>query len=320
MRRLHLVAAAFAAIAGACHTDDSFRIDASVDPGRPDTELREACLEQAEAWCAWQQRCEPYAMVQSWPAADDCVDRMALDCQLQAADPHANLDDAAIRECALPADHPCRVDPGYDSARDEHRQRCSRGDLVDGSTCSTDAACASGWCVRDYPAEPCGTCGVPVCPCSELETCELVDGKPTCVPLLADGATGCSGATDCVSLFCDGGVCAPRPTVGTACNGHCGAVFDLGLECNPNTLTCEPVITMGPGDSCGTLDDEGICGFATLCHGTDEARVCTPPAADGAPCNSGPHVDCSYPARCLDGFCRFQSAQSCPPDGSPLGQ
>jgi hypothetical protein len=315
------VATGFVVAVGACHFDDSFQIDVSVDPGRPGAQFREACTEQAAASCAYQARCYAYYFERGWPDLAMCVERTMLACQLLASDPHANRDDASIRGCTLPADFPCSSDPTYETALAEFQQKCpeTNGDLQIGTRCSTSAACASGVCRREYPTQLCGTCRPDPCAaCAEGEVCEVwVDGTGLCRTLQQDEGP-CTAHDDCASYYCKNGACAPRGNEGDPCDPggpSCAVSVQAGLFCSHSTLHCERVQVLEAGASCeGGAPGAVACGGGTSCFPHDGTSTCAGPAADGTPCFATQGLGCLAPARCIDGFCRFQSPLTCSPD------
>ncbi|MEJ7734537.1 MAG: hypothetical protein WKG00_35740 [Polyangiaceae bacterium] len=320
--RIRFAAVLFVVAVGACHFDDSFQIDASVDPGRPGAEFREACTEQAAGSCGYLARCYTYYFEQGWPDLATCIDRRMLGCQLRASDPDASRDDDSIRACALPADFPCSSDPAYEAASAELRERCpdTGGDLPNGTECQSPAACASGICTKDDHADRCGTCRPDPCAaCTEDQRClHYVDDTVTCITVQEDGASCTEGLT-CTSTYCKDFVCASPPDEGEACepvDGRCEASAQVALFCNASTLRCERVALLKAGENCEASASGAVaCGGGSSCLPHGGTMTCVDPAADGAACFASQGLGCLWPAQCIDGFCRFQvSRSSCSQD------
>jgi hypothetical protein len=320
VNRVRVAATLFVVTVGACHFDDSFQIDVTVDPERPGPKFREACTEQAAASCAYQERCYGYYFERGWFDRATCVDRTMLACQLLAGDPHASRDEDSIRACALPPDYPCPSDPAFDAARAAFRAKCpeTEGTLPNGSKCSTYAACASGTCMKDYAGQLCGTClPDPCAACTEGQLGAVqVDGTGSCRTLRELGAP-CIEHYDCASSYCKDSLCSPRADEGEPCDPgapSCVASLQVGLFCSDVTLRCERVELLKAGESCEDWWSGAVeCGDGTSCLHHGGTATCVAPAADGTPCFTGQGLACLAPASCIDGFCRFQSPLSCSP-------
>ncbi len=321
MTRIPLAAVLFVAAIGACHFDDSFQIDAKVDPGRPGAEHREACTERAAGSCSYAARCYAYYFDRAWRDLATCVDRTMLACQLEASDPRSNRDDDSIRACTVPADFPCSSDPTYDAALAEYREMCPEpvGELQNGSDCGSHAECASGYCIRDSAAQPCATCRPDPCAsCAEGLRCVAQGGSSViCMNIVEDGGS-CLQHLDCASLYCKSFVCASPPKEDEPCEPDgpgCDGDGQVNLFCNASTLRCERVSLLEAGDTCQAMSSAAECGGGTTCLPHAATSTCVEPAADGAPCFASQGLGCLPPASCVDGFCRFFHAQdSCSPD------
>jgi hypothetical protein len=305
----------------ACNFEDSFKLTRRVDPERPGPAFADVCRLSALASCAYQTRCDAFAFGLNWPDEATCVDRETIRCQVDVTDPNARYGDAEIRACVLPAAFPCESDDWYDKALAAYRTTCPtpKGALAKGSACSTDGACADGYCFTLTSAEPlCGVCDEVPCGggCPDGTTCFLsFDGTSECETVGAVGAP-CTSDDVCDSFFCRNGACAARARLGEACdvNARTAEATPDGAPCDGNYDECDPVSmrcvrpnVAHVGEPCGsTSTGYTPCDGAATCPRYSSNPTCVPFVPDGFLCDPPEGLECLWPAACIGGYCRFR--------------
>jgi hypothetical protein len=188
--------------------------------------------------------------------------------------------------------------------------------LAPSSLCATSADCA-GWCVDGICCDKrcagaCQTCraslgAVTDGTCTNLPLHREVPG---CLPRLCDGTgqcpTDCAAAGCSASFFCElgSGNCLPRRGAGAPCSGHtqCLSSFcDDGVCCDRICDGCSSC----KGSLTGSVD--GAC--APVFAGTDPRFVCE--ADPGFPANCGADGRCDG-----NGQCRRFAPTTTPCDGA----
>lgn len=181
------------------------------------------------------------------------------------------------------------------SARCQKMQQCNPQGLLntygDLGTCE---ARQSATCVTNLAAPQTANGPAHTEDCAQAtpgESCsdfELGNVAPACQPPAGPRAAGspCAVSAQCASAFClqprtsSCGLCAPPPSVGSACvNNGCGP----GLVCDAKTLLCANPV--GAGGSC---DDSSACapGFTCIGNTSTANGICTALAtAAGASCD-----------------------------------
>jgi hypothetical protein len=129
-----------------------------------------------------------------------------------------------------------------------------------------------------------------------LSSAEIFDVAPT-------GGGPCVIGDDCVSGYCDDGVC---------CVGPCGGVC---RTCSSGSGACVDVVSADDPDTCtgtSTCDATGACVVNTLCTSDakcfagwfcDASGRCQPQRARGASCNFSADCRASPCRECTTGFC-----------------
>jgi hypothetical protein len=194
---------------------------------------------------------------------------------------------------------------------------CVEETCAPGSPCQVDYQCPQGYVCAQFRCREPGQAGAP---CNRHEDCatELCDSlADTCVPRVVDGGA-CVQDLECVSGFCDVGLCASSVANGSPCpsfsssecrDGYCDTMTDpampvcaayadaggacpLGIECNPDPdlqLVCWEMmcraIPFPNGITCGSDAhcESGVCWMGVCEDGTPAGGAC---ALDGTvkPC------------------------------------
>lgn len=196
-----------------------------------------------------------------------------------------------------------------------------------GATCTTDSACASGFCADGVccnqrcgePCHSCGggngvtagtcgneaantVCGLAACMGSTLTPAPRCDGNGACTPRMA---AACAGSLTCASA--------------TACKAKCAADADCaaGLVCDVASGACRPpgkpngqACAAGTDCASGNCADKVCCDFA--CTGTCRACVM---AQTGKPDGTCANVM----AGVKDTRCERQDPSTCGRDGTCNG-
>ncbi|MEY3014245.1 MAG: hypothetical protein RIT45_2980 [Pseudomonadota bacterium] len=214
---------------------------------------------------------------------------------------------------------------------------CTHVDLQ-GAACDDGSACTSGETCKGAACQ-----GGKALDCEDGSPCTL-DGcnpKSGCTQSVAPDQTPCqSGSLPDGAAWCQSGVCAPKPGLGTACKagGECASGFCVDGVCCDGACnggceacaakltgskdgTCAPV-TAGtdPADACAT-DDVATCGQTGACDGKGGCAnyplgtVCAAPGCDGAAvvaesvctptgCVAGTKTACTTDKPCYESVCQ----------------
>ncbi len=149
----------------------------------------------------------------------------------------------------------------------------------DGSSCTADADCASGYCSDNVCCD--GACGGSAPDC---QACSV-----------ATGAT-----TD--------GVCATLPA-GHLCRPTAGDC-DVAESCDGTSTACPSDVFLPAVITCRTSAD--TCDAAETCTGSSATCPSDAPAADGTPCSDG--MTCNGDDQCVAGTCTAGSGLDCDDD------
>jgi hypothetical protein len=302
----------------AADTDAPADSDSPLDTGQPDAiDLPPGCEGFAVAHCERMATCAPLLLEGGYGSLEQCLERHALDCRklLEALGDGGPLRQSLDTCSRAQAETTCDAYPLH-RVPDACRPPGPRGA---GQPCGYDAQCESSICSREFgnacgvcraaPArgEPCvdSRCGLGLV-CTQAGNCER--------PKLTLGAD-CSGAADCIELFCVQGTCVRAGELGARCGSSdeppCNE--SLGLFCNLQSKTCENVIYAGPNEACGEFDNRRISCRAGWCRkeggDLDQTGTCEALTEDGEACVSG--GTCRPPAECVDGICRIREFSSC---------
>ncbi len=183
--------------------------------------------------------------------------------------------------CGIAAGHNCRFMTQYcrEGYCDSDTGLCTVP-LSNGSACTLDSACASGFCARDSmtcavdarplaDGEACTSnsdCASQTCsntcytPCSDVDECEAGEycdwQSQRCQPLLGDGSS-CESDEDCESGYCNSeDVCMDKPSIGEPCSGFsdcypfgycdgvCVARLRPGATCERQDACLEPYVCL----------------------------------------------------------------------------
>ncbi len=140
--------------------------------------------------------------------------------------------------------------------------------------------------------------------CVPNDICDLTSCPGICRAELAAGQA-CAAGDICVTGYsCVNSVCtqqaspSPGASQGQGCNAQSGPFCAVGLNCDPVSNLCEPVVAEGGG--CVPAHDQ--CEMGTYCGGSN---VCTVYSSAGGPCGLTPTGE--Y-AGCFPGaYCNAQS-------------
>lgn len=183
-------------------------------------------------------------------------------------------DQCAGGQCVVHSGAPC---PGPDQDGD-CRESCDEATRTCTAQDPVGAACSDGrFCTVDEACTEAGLCAGGHSPCPGGDA----DG---------DCAEGCDELLDsCTAFDADGTFC------------------DDGLFCTATDACDGRGNCLGHGDPCAAIrrDDDAHCSQAC----DEQARACTAPEADGAPCSDG--LACTLADRCLAGSCQTGGLTSC---------
>jgi hypothetical protein len=274
-----------------------------------------ACQQLAQNTCARLAACSPRAVDSLYGDVQTCASRLSLSCVMGLATPDAitstfgvvacadalaNVDCNALLENGLP--DMCQLAPG---AR------------ADGSTCGSDAQCASTRCARATVADSCGTCA----PLAAAEGACQVPGDCSrglvctadnhCRAPAAVGGT-CDDDHPCrYPLLCDGGRCAQGLAAGATCSINADRCDRYaGQYCNVSNR-CESWLNAAVGQPCGyTSGAYHFCTASASCSEPVSGGTCQAALPDGAACSAS-GASCLPPARCVDGACSLAMPGAC---------
>jgi hypothetical protein len=298
---LALAVLALHGIAG-CSGEWSFALP-PIDAAVPDLQYEAPCRHWARAICDYEARCSE---ITTWADTAQCVDRIALECELAVDDPHVVVDVAGLAGCELPSDCSSPL------------PECWRpGTAATGTPCLYAEACRSGGC--EGAGQPDSVCGICMCDvaCPMGQACAVTaDGGSVCLALPAAGGQPCTAPADCASTVCVGsgdagaGTCAPLGGPGDTC-GPGQPICGVHLYCD-STERCASLVWVGYGEPCGFPGDGGVAAEC-LGEGTCVMSTCQAPAADGEPCDAHQGTGCLWPAQCIAQRCVFPTVADCAP-------
>jgi hypothetical protein len=284
-----------------CSGEWSFSLPA-IEGGTPVAQYAGPCRHWAQSSCDYEARC---IGVTTWVDGGQCVERLALECELAAADPNVPIDAERLKACDFPSDCSSPVPDCWAPGRSAPDAPCLYGQACRSRVCAGAGA-------------PDSVCGICLCDmaCPPGQGCVVTaDGGGACEPAPAAPGQPCMTAQDCDSLVCvlpsggGTGTCAPFGQRGDRCGGG-EAPCGVELYCD-STGHCGTLTWVGYGEPCGLPKDGGT---AALCLGGGTCETtCQPPAADGDPCDGleGPY--CLWPSQCLAQRCVFPTTSDCAP-------
>ena len=289
--------------------------------GLPDSSAVKAC--SGSQACDGKGECRAASGQQCAKAADcatgHCVDKVCCASACSASCHACNVSGKAGTCAPIPAGQQdlAATSPCSGSKACDGMGSCKPGN---GSACSADKACASGFCADFVCCDQ--ACGATCFDCNvsgKAGTCAPVPaGSQDLSALSACGGTGacdgkgacklgagraCKQASDCASGYCVDQVCCT-----SACSGTCVSCALKGKEGTCSTITAK---TDPDGECKGTYakcsgycDGKGKCAYpgdknlCSLCLACDGKGGCTSSAADDPACGS---IDCdTLDTACLD--------------------
>ena len=304
----------------------------------------QACQDLANAQCTKRLSCSNLQnaaganIVRAFGSQANCVMQETLACINGLSAPKTGNSAALVEECA-------KAYSGYscdDFFNNNPPTVCApTGPGANGTACSFNAQCASGYCSGTTNAL-CGSCAsVPVAgnPCASSncghgQSC--VASTEQCQPVGAAGSS-CTSETPCGNgLSCVGddtatstpGTCmAQVDQLSAACGGTmAGCNGTEGLFCagTAGAKTCIAITYVGDGMPCGDVSATehveciaGGCYTATGSAGSGETGTCRADVTDGSPCDTALGPACQTPARCIltgtgtSGSCTAPTGTSC---------
>lgn len=298
--------------------------------GTPDS----ACAEQAEADCAWQERCVRTALHHIYGDHATCVERTKLSCLAQFL-PDSSAAPRDIEECAGAV----QATSCYGGLWNNRACWPKPGARALGAACVSDWQCQSTFC-RKSGDKSCGSCVARVeigerCSnntgCAYREPCDnagcvfgtacgstsLMEIETRCIEPGGEGAPCVFGRCQ-PGFVCEGGVCRTPMFMGTGeacdpmtsrCDGRQGEYCDATLR------VCTAAKVLKSGEACSLLVDGGLasCGGSSRCQtGVPPMPRCVGPAKDGEACDPSKDISCMTPAVCHNGVCTPPGAGSCP--------
>jgi hypothetical protein len=321
----------------------------------------QACADSAHASCTKRDTCSTSSFLNNLTYGSEmlCEMRVAANCVAALSAKSTGQSPTAVENCV-------QAYGGYmctDFLDNNPPTACvpPAGMLATGSACAFNAQCMSTFCSAG-PFATCGKCAaLPTAgaPCLAAGDCgrDLACVKPagstdltmgTCAAFVPSGGACLTGTAPCQNGFsCVGdnvttmamGMCAASVTMmGGACDAtrktmpSCNA--DMGLVCIPKMAgsmgvgTCQPIMLVATGATCGDIGMMPITGFADCQAGglckkaavTDTTGTCVAPVADGMPCDADPTKGppCLTPAKCVPtevgmtaGTCTLLDATKC---------
>ncbi len=285
-----------------------------------------ACADYAAALCAKLASCGAVQLQFQYGDEATCVVAESAACAAFFGRPGIAEDPAGTRAAGSGiASSDCS---GLVVADQPYPYAPSAGQLDEGSACSVDAQCTSGFCLLDQPAA-CGTCAAPradgageacqpiVFPsgsglaCYDGFVCD--EATTTCVAIPGEGQA-CPAEVCTAGLACSDGVCTARGGADTACSETgqpCN--FYEGFLCDLATGFCstEVVAFAMVGDPCPSAGTLGCVGgtYCGLGPNPDGPGVCTVRGREGDPCQYDD--ECLFRFGCVDGACTAAIGQGC---------
>jgi hypothetical protein len=280
----------------------------------------EACSTAGSALCGKIDSCSHFLLQENFGDVATCARRFALSCKAQLEAPDMPVGPDFVQACyaamgaSTCADYfagvlppACRPQPV--------------GTRAVGAACISNWQCANDSC-RKTAASDCGTCAALAkagesCAAADCEPGLFCNSNHYCHPYGATG-TPCNGEHPCrYPLTCKANACAAADPLGGACTTS-PQTCDLwhGQICNPVSKTCQNVVQVQPGGTCGLLTDgtANACTAGASCKRastTATSGMCLAPAADGQACDATNGPFCSFPATCASGACALPDATTC---------
>ena len=300
------------------------------------TDYQKACADSAEVGCEKSLACSsPTGMAAPGDLAT-CIRVSTEHCARRALAKRPVAPASALRACAA-------VDRS--STCDEYgaQNGCSyQGTLKNGEPCLFTDECASDFCDFTGVLDASSLCGRCAPAPKEGDPCTISCGPDLDLLCYPDS----TGAGHCRRMPGEGEACGNGPCrdgldcyedrcvattalPGEPCDPDAGVFCDIWRVnfCHPDTGTCQPPISVGPGEPCRQADgttaacSDGNCLYVSP---TDRTGTCTPFLADGAPCaaptsprDAAQVPRCEYPAICAHalgettGTCRIVGIDYC---------
>lgn len=272
------------------------------------------CDTAVQQFCSKLNSCFPFLIEAVYGDVATCTARSKLGCEDSLGADGSNATSSDIAACAK-AYAALSCNELVTTTPDVCVVEGNRGD---GEPCGNDAQCQSRNC--RITSGFCGTCGPRSAAggsCANQDDCQtgLECASGVCaVPVPAGGA--CTSSEQCAGLLvCKSGTCGTAAGAGESCGPDVQCDSFAGLLCVPTSNTCKSASLVGPGESCGLIDESlvgcragGTCVGATL----TQTGTCASAAGDGASCTTtadGP--SCLAPAECIDGTCQLPNVASC---------
>jgi hypothetical protein len=286
-----------------------------------------ACTTYAAAYCTHEQMCALGFFVVRWPDLATCKLYTTNDCINNAIAPQSAYTPATAQACAMQVPS-WNCNDALDYVNPPSACTPPSGPRPNGTGCALGTQCQSGFC-NIASGRVCGACDVapqPGAPCGYANNRPTFCGRGNycndqnvCTPISTVGGT-CGAHQLCELGFpCAAGVCIVGNThVGDRCGGMSNQGCDLtqDLDCNGQTLSCQPIEIVGPGQPCGYLFNQFIhCGGGSVC----ENGTCVASSMLGQACDLAAGPSCLPPLRCVtaqdggtSGTCIVADATQCP--------
>ncbi len=310
------------------HHDAGKKDSGPKDAGDVDAADHAACNDYAAIICAKLDSCTGNVNVaENYSSNDECIVREALSCITSLDAPDNAASAAGIERCGAGIMAGSCGD-FFDHTNFPSSCIARPGPRPNGAACAFNGQCDSTWCYLPASAA-CGTCTTRPeagAPCAVNGDCggqslHCSSGIKTCEPVVASGSVCdathlCPYEESCVVP--DGGtsgLCTVRGALGSACDAKLTkaplCANDFGYFCPSATDICAPITAAFTDQTCGTLAGVVVNGVrgpshSAVCYGgtdcfptTTSSGFCTPPAADGQPCDSVLGPSCENPARCV---------------------
>jgi len=298
----------------------------------------QACADRAQTLCARRASCTGNDNIyRVYGTMDACLGRIQLTCMDGLAAKNQGNTPALVEMCA-------NITPTLDCATildNTPTGACAPiGPLPNGSACSFQGQCASGYCGGTKTAI-CGACADPPVSGDSCALSMCGDGQACVASTMLCQAYGhlgdaCDAATPCGTGFtCTGasaangtpGTCQPPvATVGAPCGGTMpGCDTRMGLYCvgAAGAKVCVATSYVSDGMPCGPVSTTsfatckaGGCYTATGIASSTDVGTCKADVADGVACDVTLGPGCLAPARCVLGGAGTTGICVVPEDGT----
>jgi hypothetical protein len=304
----------------------------------------QACQDLANAQCTKRLSCSNSqntagaSIVHTFGSLENCVMQETLACTNGLSAPKTGNNAALVESCATAySTYSCN-----DFFNNNPPSVCApTGPGANGTACSFNAQCTSGYCSGTKNAL-CGSCAVAPSAgdscasssCGHGQSC--VASTEQCEPV-GSAASSCTDDTPCGNgLSCVGndtatstpGTCmAAVAQLSASCGGAmAGCNGTEGLFCAgaSGAKTCIAITYVGDGMPCGDISASehveciaGGCYTTTGSAGTGDTGTCRADVTDGSPCDTALGPACQTPARCVlagtgtSGTCTAPVSTSC---------